>query len=121
MDLAPTFIDVAEGHYPDDGSVLPMLGESMVAFLGGEAERVHDDDYVTTLYHRGRALLRKGPWKIVTLDAPFDEARFELFNVIADPGETVNLAETHPETFAELIDLWRSERRRLGIVLPQDL
>jgi arylsulfatase len=121
MDLAPTFIDVAGGHYPDDGSVQAMLGESMVAFLGGEDERVHGDDYVTALYHRGRAFLRKGPWKIVTLDPPFDEARFELFNVVTDPGETTNLAESHPERYAALIELWQTERRRLGIVLPEDL
>ena len=63
----------------------------------------------------------QGPWKIVTLDSPFDEADFELFNVVTDPGETTNLATAHPEKYAELISLWRTERRRLGIVLPQDL
>ncbi len=121
MDLAPTFIELAAAAYPDDGSVKPMLGESMTPLLSGQADRVHGDDYVTTLYHRGRAFLRQGPWKIVTLDAPFDESKFELFNVVNDPGETTDLAAANPEKFDELIQLWRSERRRLGIVLPRDL
>jgi arylsulfatase A-like enzyme len=121
MDLAPTFIELAGGLYPDDGSVVPMLGESMAEFLRGESDRVHGEGYVTTLYHRGRAFLRRGSWKIVTLDTPFDESKFELFNVIDDPGETMNLARTHAELYEELIGLWREERRRLGIVLPQDL
>ncbi len=121
MDLAPTFIELGDASYPADGSVQAMLGESMAGLLSGRAERVHDDDYVTTLYHRGRAFLRQGPWKIVTLDGPFDEADFELFNVVDDPGETTNLAETEADRYEALIELWRSERRRLGIVLPQDL
>jgi len=121
MDLAPTFLDVAAAVYPDDGSVKPMLGESMVRFLRGEASTVHDDDYVTALYHGGRALLRQGPWKISNLEPPFDETGFDLFNLAEDPGETTNLADRQPEKYAELIELWRKERVRLGIILPQDL
>ena len=119
MDLAPTFIDMAGARYPDDKT--PMLGESMTDFLAGRAESVHDDDYVTAVYHRGVAYLRQGPWKIVTLEPPFDESKFELFNVAEDPGETIDLRDSEPEKYAELIALWREERRRLGIVLPRDL
>ena len=121
MDLAPTFLEIAEAQYPDDGSVSPMLGESMGEFLAGEADAVHDEDYVTTLFHGGRAYLRKGQWKISTLEPPFDEADFELFDLSADPGESNNLAEAEPEKYSEFIELWREERRKLGIILPQDL
>jgi arylsulfatase len=121
MDLAPTFLEIAGAAYPADGSVRPMLGESMRAFLAGEAESVHDDDYVTTLYHGGRAYLRQGDWKIANLEGPFSEDDFELFNLAEDPGESTDLAHRHPEKYAELIDLWREQRRELGILLPQDL
>ena len=93
----------------------------MTGVLPGAEAAVHGDDYVTALYHRGRAFLRKGTWKIVNLDAPFDESALELYNLADDPGETVNLADSHPEKYRELIDDWRRERKRLGIVLPQDL
>ena len=121
MDLAPTFLEIADAVYPADGSVRPMLGKSMRALLAGETESVHGDDYVTTLYHSGRAFLRQGDWKIANLEAPFSEDDFELFNLADDPGETINLADSHPEKYEELITLWRKERVRLGIVLPQDL
>ena len=39
----------------------------------------------------------------------------------ADPGETKNLATIFPEKYAEMIQLWRQERRRMGITLPGDL
>jgi arylsulfatase A-like enzyme len=121
MDLAPTFLEIAGARYPDDGSVQAMLGESINAFLAGNEDAVHNNDYVTTLYHRGYAYLRKGNWKISNLDPPFDETKFELFDVETDPGEITNLADAEPEKFAELIDLWREERLRLGIILPEDL
>jgi len=121
MDFAPTFLGFAGTPYPDDGSVQPMLGESMSSFLAGEAETVHAEDYVTILYHGGRAFLRRGDWKISNLDPPFAEYNFELFDLAADPGETNNLAESHPEKYEELVGIWRDERRKLGIILPQDL
>jgi arylsulfatase len=120
MDLAPTFLELAGAEYPDDGSVMPMQGESLVSFLADLAP-IHDEDYVTTLYHGGRAFVRKGPWKLVNLEPPFAEAGFELFNLQDDPGETMNLVEGEPQKLAELISLWRSERKKLGIVLPGDL
>lgn len=121
MDLAPTLLDVAGAKYPDDGSVKAMLGESMVAFLGARASAVHDDDYVTILSHRGRTLVRKGRWKIVVVEGPFDEAKFELYDVVADPGEVHDLRAAEPEVFAEMLATWRKQRLELGIILPQDL
>jgi arylsulfatase len=121
MDLAPTFLELAKGRYPTDGSVLPMLGESMVGVLTGQAAFVHDSTYVTTLYHAGHAFLRQGKWKIVNLEPPFDESGFELFDLESDPGETTNLAPVQPERFARMIELWRATRKKLGIVLPEDL
>jgi arylsulfatase len=121
MDLAPTFLELAGVEYPDDGSVQPPLGESMNALLVGKAELVHDKNYVTIHSHGGRVMIRKGRWKLSNLDKPFDESKLELFDLGADPGETNNLALDNPEKHQELLDLWRAERKKLGIVLPQDL
>jgi arylsulfatase A-like enzyme len=121
MDIAPTLLEVAGATYPDDGSVEPMLGESMVGLLAGRDDRVHDDDYITVFSHRGRAFVRQGDWKIVTLNGPFDEADFELFNIADDPDETEDLRFSEPEKFEELLDIWREKRREYGIIVPRDL
>ena len=121
MDLAPTFLELARATYPTDGSVRPMEGESMAAHLAGRSASVHDADYATTLFHGDRAFIRRGPWKLVTLEPPFDEAHFELFNIDDDPGETTNMAITHPDIHREMLALWHTERARLGIVLPREI
>lgn len=121
MDLAPTFLELAGAAYPGDDRIRPMLGESMVAYLTGNADRVHGDDYVTLLYNWGRAYLRQGDWKISTLEGPFDERDFELYDLASDPGETTDLSAEEPERYWELIELWRARRREYGIILPEDL
>jgi arylsulfatase A-like enzyme len=121
MDLAPTFLEIAGAEYPNDDSLKPILGESLTEFLAGNSEAIHDDDYVTILSHRGRSLVRQGRWKIVTTDGPFDESKFELFDVVADPGEMSNLAEAEPEVFAQLLEIWRTRRKEMGIIVPEDL
>ncbi len=120
MDLAPTFLELAGAKYPDDGSVRPMLGESLLPLLT-DLSPVHDDSYVTTIYHGGRAFVRQGRWKLTTLDPPFDESKFELFDLETDPGEKHNLAAVETERFKAMIALWRTQRKTLGIVLPGDL
>lgn len=121
MDLAPTFLDLAGARYPSDGSVQPMEGESIVPLLAVRSSTVHDDNYVTTLFHNGWALVRRGRWKLSTLDPPFQETAFELFDIVTDPGETTNLADTQPDIYREMLELWRAERARLGITLPSEM
>jgi arylsulfatase A-like enzyme len=121
MDLAPTFIEAALATYPQGGGVEPMRGESMVDFLQGKSDAIHDDDYVTVMGHRGRALVRKGRWKIVTEEPLLSESQFGLYDMVRDPGEIYDLSDEEPEILSELLGIWRSERRKLHIAIPADL
>jgi len=119
MDLAPTFIELAGARYPADKA--PMLGRSAVEYLRGHADAVHDNDYVTTFAYSQRAYVRLGNWKLLTLEQPFDERDFALYNLADDPGESVDLSLSNPRKYNEMLQLWRTQRRHLGIVLPEDL
>jgi arylsulfatase A-like enzyme len=121
MDLAPTLIEAAGARYPADGSVAPMLGESMQPLLSGVSSTVHQPTYVTLQYHRGRAYIRQGDWKLMQLDPPFDESIFGLYNLAKDPAETTDLSAQEPEKHAELLEIWRQQRVEMEIILPQDL
>lgn len=124
MDLMPTFLELAGAAYPKDKT--PMLGESALAFLAGGAERVHDESYATTLAvsagsYSLRSYTRRGDWKLLTFEQPFDERNFALYNLAEDPGETTDLAQVYPDKRAEMLALWRAERRKMLITLPEDL
>ncbi len=121
MDLAPTILELAGADYPTGGTVQAMRGASINDFLMGKSQIVHDENYVTVHSHGGRSLIRQGKWKLTNLNPPFDEAELELFNLEVDPGETTDLANSEPDKYQEMLELWRVERKALGIVLPQDL
>lgn len=118
-DFMPTFLALAGAEYPDDKA--PMVGESAWDYLAGHADRVHADDFVTTLAYNQRAYVRQGDWKLLTLEQPFDERDFELFDLSRDPGEVTDLSVAEPARRQAMLELWRRERRRLGITLPEDL
>ena len=66
-------------------------------------------------------LIMGGRWKLVTREGPFDESRLELYDLEADPGEARDLKAEDPDVHGRMIELWREERRKLGIILPGDL
>lgn len=68
-----------------------------------------------------RGALRKGAWKIVHLakaegGAGEGDEGWELFNVVDDPGETVDLAQAEPQKLQEMLALWGEYVVECGIV-----
>lgn len=121
MDIAPTLLDLAGIAYPEGGGLKALLGCSLVPVIAGSIGDPHDDLYVTTMFHVGRAMLRRGNWKIIQNNRPFDEEKFELYDLSADPGEMHDLKSERLDVYSDLLELWRVQRESLGIVLPQDL
>jgi arylsulfatase len=109
LDLAPTFYEYAGVSYPDtyEGhEVYPLRGSSLVPFLSGNAEEIHDDAYVFAIEHYGNAMLRKGDWKITNYITPFKVENFGLYNLSEDLGEQNDLKEQEPGKYAEMLAEW---------------
>jgi arylsulfatase A len=93
-DILPTLCDLAGAQAPadiDGLSIAPTL-------LGQSGQRLHE--YLYWEYHGagGAQAVRFGDWKAIRNNvrkAP--SARPELYNLAADPGEKVNVAEEHPD------------------------
>ncbi len=133
-DIMPTILSLVGVSPPEviesvvqselDGiSFSPLLSESNTS-----APEVHETQYFEIfgsrgIYHRG--------WKAVTYhpiaplyddqnpNASFDDDKWELYNVKADPTEVHDLAEANPDLLKELIRLWWREAER-NQVLPLD-
>lgn len=104
IDFLPTFANLADYKVPDDRKI---DGVDQTALLFGKSEKGARD----TFYYVNA--MRKGKWKYVKAEHCMykyakDRKRKpveELYDLEADIGETVNLADKYPEKVAELREL----------------
>lgn len=118
VDIVPTMLAAAGTDIPDGlpgYNLLPALksGDASpreIVFGEGGAHDIADiNDPEASLLYRWAV---EGKWKLLlTYDGalgrygaahPREERRPQLYDVIADPGETENLAQEHPEIVADL-------------------
>jgi arylsulfatase len=133
VDILPTVLELVGIDPPSeiDGIEQSRIdGSSFASVLrDAKAPETRDTQHFEMLGSRG---IYHGGWKAVTFkplgamyddgldpDAPFDDDVWELFDVVADPSETNDLAAAEPERLAAMIDLWWSEAER-NDVLPLD-
>ncbi|WP_441293415.1 arylsulfatase [Mycobacterium malmoense] len=121
MDIAPTVLELAGAAHPGTAyrgrEVAPMRGRSLVGFLSGGAEAVHDADTGTGWELFGRRAIRQGDWKALHLPAPYGPDGWQLYDLASDPGEIHDLAGSHPEKLAELLTLWDRYVEENGVIL----
>ena len=106
-DVFPTLAEISDQTMPDniDGlSFLPTL-------LGEKGQANHEYLYWEFHEKKGRQAVRKGKWKGVRYDVSISpDSPIELYDLSADPGESRNLAQKHPELAVELSDLMANAR-----------
>jgi arylsulfatase A-like enzyme len=121
MDIAPTVLELAGVAHPGTGyrgrEVVPMRGRSMVPYLSGAADAVHDADTGTGWELFGRRAIRQGDWKALYLPAPYGPGAWQLYDLSRDPGEIDDLAASQPDKMAELLGLWDRYVEENGVVL----
>lgn len=118
-DIAPTLLELAGVRPPGTNyqgrTVVPMSGRSMLTFLSGSHNLVHDE-FQMGWELMGRRAMRKGDWKIVEANDPWGNGSWELFNLADDRGETRNLAAAQPEKLKEMVAEYARFARENGII-----
>lgn len=121
MDIAPTVLELAGVEHPGTSwhgrQVEPMRGRSLVTYLSGVADNVHDGETGTGWELFGRRAIRRGDWKALHLPAPHGTGSWQLYDLSADPGEIHDLAAAHPDTLAELVGLWDRYVQDNGVIV----
>jgi arylsulfatase/uncharacterized sulfatase len=105
-DIVPTLLEVAgvpahNGEYKGR-AVEPLIGSSLVPVLQGMAERVHSEDQAIGYELSGSAALFKGDYKLVKSLKPVGNEQWHLYNIVTDPGETIDLQAQMPERFQSM-------------------
>jgi arylsulfatase A-like enzyme len=120
MDIAPTVLELAGTAHPctyHGREVAPMRGRSLVGYMSGTAEAVHDADTGTGWELFGRRAIRQGDWKALYLPAPYGPGAWQLYDLSRDPGEIDDLARSQPDKLAELLELWERYVTENGVIL----
>lgn len=109
-DLVPTVLDLAG---IDAG--VDFDGRSLLAMIAGEAASHESEFYITECAWMRKHGWRTPQWKLIrALEPDFHfMPPVELYNLVEDPGERVNLAEVLPEVVSALtarLEAWVRER-----------
>jgi len=119
-DIMPTVLEMADLEHLEkfrDREVAPMRGRSIAGVLSGaDKEAYGSDDFVGGEMQNGK-WMRQGDLKAVLVPPPFGAGNWELYDVVADPGETRDLAEEKPEKLQALIAAWDRYAEEVGVVL----
>ena len=121
MDIAPTFYEVANVIYPEEingNRIYPLKGSSLIPFASGIKERIHIDDYIYGVEHGNFAMIRKGDYKIVNIERPFEKENFKLYNVSKDLAELNELQEKEPKKYLEMLEEWEKFAAEIKVQIP---
>jgi arylsulfatase len=123
MDVAPTLLEVAGGSHPypkkyKGREVQPFMGKSMLGYLKGKTKIVRKNSEAVAWESFGRRAIRQGRWKATWLDSPFGPDDWQLFDIVDDPSERNDLADTNKKKLNELILLWEEYADEVGVILP---
>lgn len=124
MDIVPTVLDLAGLSHPstyEGREIAPLRGRSWADFLarvtsGKGTTAIHGPDYVVGFEIAGSGALRRGDWKITFVPEPRGPGKWELFNIVKDPGEVHDLAGEDPDKLAEMLGLWDVYKSEVGSV-----
>lgn len=122
-DMMPTFLELAGASHPStqNESIPGMMGKSLIPLFTGEKEAVHYNEGIGYELHGLRAYIMD-EWKIVSLQVPFGNGDWELYNLAEDPSESIDLSNQFPDKRTELIAAWEEYSENVGVIFdPLDM
>lgn len=101
-DVTPTLLQFAGVAPVAVPGKAPISGHSLVPMLHGGSTGVRAADEPLGYELSGNAVLWKGDLKLVKNLPPYGDGQWHLFDIVADPGETIDLRRARPADFAAM-------------------
>jgi len=122
LDLPATFLDLAGIDHPapmyQGRNVKKQEGKSLAGLLFDGDNDVHDSNDVMVWDIFDRRAVRRGDWKIIWTNKPWGKGigDWSLYNVVDDPTEQFDLADTQPAVRDGLINDWNAYVAENGVI-----
>jgi arylsulfatase len=120
IDVMATCLDAANAEYPTEfagRAIKPISGRSLLPAIRNPSVST-----ARTLFweHEAHAAIRKGDWKLVTLNGA-DPAAWELYDVGTTRTETRNVAKEYPDRVNEMRAEWTAWATQANVLpWPKD-
>ncbi|MEO0882181.1 MAG: arylsulfatase [Pseudomonadota bacterium] len=114
-DIAPTLLEWVNAAEASDTSI-PLTGRSLLPVLKGDVDSVYAPDDVRAIEVSGNSALYKGDYKITRSMPPVGDGTWRLFNMVMDPGETVDLSAAEPDMLANLLEAYAAYSAEMGVL-----
>ncbi|WP_254302572.1 arylsulfatase [Sphingobium chlorophenolicum] len=117
IDIAPTLAEAAGTRFDmvvDGVEQLPIAGRSFLPMLRSAKAPGRDVQYFELL---GNRAITSGRWRAIAMHdcgQPYEQDRWELYDLASDFSESRDLAALYPGKLAELKALWASEWNKYG-------
>jgi arylsulfatase/uncharacterized sulfatase len=118
-DLTPTLLDLAGVEPAAEVGGVPVqefTGRSLAPLLKGEAQNVRGPGEAVGIELGGNAALFRGDYKLTRNMPPLGDRVWRLYNIKADPGETVDLAAAEPQLFDAMMRDYEAYAARVGVL-----
>lgn len=115
-DITPTLLELAQAPLHTKMGNVEIAGRSLASILRDGAAGVRGPDDVIGMEVSGNAALFQGAYKIARNMPPVGDGRWRLYNVEADPGETLDLAQTDPQRLSAMIAAYEAYAAENGVL-----
>jgi len=119
-DITPTILSLTGVPQPTERyagrPVQPITGRDLAPVITGAAERAYGPDDWVGYELTDHGVLFQGDYKLVVNQPPVGDGEWRLFNIVTDPGETMDLAEAEPQRFQRMLANYEQYRRDNKVV-----
>lgn len=119
-DITPTILSLAGVEQPGERyggrPVLPMTGRDLSPLLYGAVDRVYGEEDAVGYELTGHAVLFQGDYKLVRNQPPVGDGQWYLYDIVNDPGETIDLKGQQPQRLQQMLSRYERYERENGVL-----
>ena len=96
------------------------MGRSLKSLFNETSDKVYGpNDIVADEMFNNSAVYMGGVWKAMRHEPPMGDGKWQLYNIVDDPGENHNLTDQHPDILQKLISAYGAYSKDVGVVIPR--